>query len=76
MAKQYDIGQLVLFEERISDTALLPIVGWIVNKYFDEDNLLMYTIEWADGFCDNFYRQSEVDAYVTTLKRYARSLHK
>ena len=76
MDKEYDIGQLVLFHEQISDTNTLPVIGWIVNKYFDEDNKLLYTIEWTDGFCDNFYSQREVKVYITNFKRYARSLHK
>ena len=76
MDREYNIGQLVLFNERISDTMLLPILGWIVNKYFDEYNKLLYTIEWTDGFCDNFYSQREVKEYITNFKRYARSLHK
>lgn len=76
MDKEYDIGQLVLFHERISDTNTLPVVGWIVNKFVDDENIIRYTIEWADDFYDNYYSQVDVDKYVMNIKRYARSLHK
>ena len=76
MDKEYDIGQLVLFNERTSDTMLFPVLGWIVNKFVDDTDIIRYTIEWADDFYDNYYSQVDVDKYVTSLKDYARSLHK
>jgi hypothetical protein len=76
MDKEYDIGQLVLFNERISDTKLFPILGWIVDKSVDDTDIIRYTIEWADCFCDNHYSQVDVDLYATNFKEYARSLHK
>lgn len=76
MDREYDIGQLVLFHERISDTNTLPVIGWITDKRFVEEEGMKYSIEWADGFYDNWYNQVEVGKYVTSIKRYARSLHK
>lgn len=79
MEHEYEIGHVVLFHEWkngiINGILIRTFVGWVTDKYVDDENILRYTIEWNDGFVDNFYDQKDVDTYTQNLVEYERSLH-